>query len=97
MPTLYTALRTHLPKPKARRQQPTSFGLAMMVSAPKRKKPRERIYRLSLAQRFENIFERPERRGTRKAHQQPALRLRLLSPPDPDVRQRRAGHREIGV
>ena len=30
-------------------------------------------------------------------HQQPAFRLRLLSPPDSDVRQRRARHREIGV
>lgn len=56
MPTLYTALRTHLPKPKARKQQPpTSFGLAMIVSAPELKQRRERIYRLSLVQRFKNI------------------------------------------
>lgn len=63
MPTLYTALRTHLPKPKARKQQPpTSFGLAMMVSAPERKKRKERIHRLSLAQRFENIHRPPKPR-----------------------------------
>src|SRR6266481_7482043 len=62
MPTLYTALRTHLPKPKARKQQPTSFGLAMMVSVPERKKRKERIYRLSLAQRFKNIHRPPKPR-----------------------------------
>jgi hypothetical protein len=64
MPTLYTALRTHLPKPKPRKQQPpTSFGLAMMVSVPERKERKERIYRLSLAQRFKNIH-RPQKPRT---------------------------------
>jgi FAD binding domain len=64
MPTLYTALRTHLPKPKARKQQPpTSFGLAMIVSVPERKQRRERIYRLSLVQRFKNIH-RPSKPRT---------------------------------
>ncbi len=36
--------------------------------------------------------ERRERAGIGQAQQQSALRRRLLSPPDPDVRQRRSRH-----
>ena len=38
--------------------------------------------------------QRPERRSAGQAQQQSALRLRLLPPLDPDVRQRRARHPE---
>ena len=41
--------------------------------------------------------ERPKRGSARQAQQQSALCLRFLSPPDSDVRQRRARHREIGI
>ena len=58
MPTLFTALRTHVPAVKAAKQQPSlqPYGLEMMVS-PKilGKKKKERVYKLSLKQRFRRI------------------------------------------
>jgi monoamine oxidase len=65
MPTLYTALRTHLPKPPRKKPErtgapPSTFGLAMVVAAPVRKKRKEHIYRLSLVDRFEEIHPLPK-------------------------------------
>jgi monoamine oxidase len=58
MPTLFTALRTHIPAVKAPKKQANlqPYGLEMMVS-PKalRKKKKERIYKLSLKQRFRRL------------------------------------------
>jgi monoamine oxidase len=66
MPTLYTALRTHLPKPSRKAREgvppgpPSSFGLAMVVAASERKKRKEHIYRLSLIDRFKEIHPLPK-------------------------------------
>ena len=66
MPTLYTALRTHLPKPPRKKREgvppgpPSSFGLAMVVAAAERKKRTEKIYRLSLVDRFKEIHPLPK-------------------------------------
>ena len=66
MPTLYTALRTHLPKPPRKKREgvppgrPSSFGLAMVVAAPERKKKTEKIYRLSLVDRFKEMHPLPK-------------------------------------
>lgn len=58
MPTLFTALRTHVPIVKAPRKHASlqPYGLEMMVN-PKafRKRKRERIYELSLEQRYRRI------------------------------------------
>jgi monoamine oxidase len=58
MPTLFTALRTHLPAAKTQKKKPIlqPFGLEMLVKAKQpTKKRKERIYKLSLTERFHRI------------------------------------------
>jgi len=57
MPTLFTALRTHVPVVKKPKQQANlqPYGLEMMVNPQALRKKKERIYKLSLEQRFRRI------------------------------------------